>query len=92
MSNPEELRTDFNINYVKQHIELSNKLISSLVSEGKTNPFDYEYEIMTQYPEFYQDYPSLVKKLCKRDDMTMLVKMLDNLDNVMNGKSSLCKC
>ena len=45
---------------------------------GKSDSFDFELEIMTQFPDFYQAHPFLVKKLCKRDDISMLYKMLDN--------------
>ena len=56
---------------------------------GKSDLFEIELEVMTKYPEFYEGHPFLVKKLCKRDDISMLFKMLDNLDKVDNGTKSL---
>jgi hypothetical protein len=89
MSNPEELRTNFGTSNIKKHVELIRNLINKMILENKTDPFEYESEIMTQYPDFYQDYPSLVKTLCKKDDISILMKMLDSLDMVQNGNKSL---
>lgn len=78
-----------NINVIKMEVEKINLLISNLELQGKTEPFDFELEIMTQYPEFYDKYPFLVKKLCKRDDISMLYKMFDNIDKIEKGEKSM---
>lgn len=84
-----ELKTTFEILMIKQKITEINESIKKMECEGKTDSFDFELEIMTQFPDFYQAHPFLVKKLCKRDDITVLYKMLDSLQQVENGDQSL---
>lgn len=86
---PPELKTDFEVINIKQTVMQINQAIIKMEKAGKTDSFDFELEIMTQYPEFYQAHPFLVKKLCKRDDITMLFKMLDSLQAVQDGQQSL---
>jgi len=86
---PPELKTDFEVNTIKQTVTEINEAIKLMEKTGKTDAFDFELEIMTQYPDFYQAHPFLVKKLCKRDDLSMLFKMLDSLQAVQSGQQSL---
>jgi hypothetical protein len=86
---PPELKTDFNILMIKQTVTEINNAIITMEKAGKTDSFDFELEIMTQYPDFYQAHPFLVKKLCKRDEISMLYKMLDSLQSVQDGNQSL---
>ena len=44
---------------------------------------------METYPNFYQEYPFLVKKVCKKEDISMLFKMLGLLDNISKGHDNL---
>ena len=90
MSNtPEIVKTSFNTNNIKENIKNINILITTMESSGVKDPFEYELKILTDFPEFYDEYPFLVKKLCKKDDINILYKMLDNLDMVENGNKSL---
>ena len=86
---PPELKSDFEILTIKQKVTEINDAIKLMEKAGKTDSFDFELEIMTQYPDFYQAHPFLVKKLCKRDDIAMLFKMLDSLQAVQDGEKSL---
>jgi hypothetical protein len=79
----------FDLIKVKEHIRLIDAHIKKMELDGVTQAFDFELDIMTTFPEFYDSYPFLVKKLCKRDDVSMLYKMLDNLDMVEKGTKSL---
>ena len=47
--------------------------------EGVNDAFEYEMKIMETHPGFYQSNPFLVKKLCKKEDISMLYKMLESL-------------
>lgn len=86
---PPELKTVFNVVWIKKNVsDISNK-IKEMELNGVSNPFDFELNIMESYPEFYQSHPFLVKKLCKRDNLTMLYKMLEQLDQVETGQKSL---
>lgn len=89
MSNPEPLKTNFETNKIKQFVAMLDTEIKLMIKNKKTDPFEHEIEIMTNYPDFYQEYPSLVKKLCKQDDMSMLYKMLDSLESIQTGQKSL---
>lgn len=86
---PPELKSDFEVLMIKQTITEINESIKLMEKAGKTDSFEFELEIMTQYPDFYQAHPFLVKKLCKRDDIGMLFNMLDSLQSVQDGKQSL---
>ena len=83
------VRTSFNINFVKESISKINVIINDLKEKGNYNIVDHELEVMNQYPEFYQSYPFLVKKVCKGDDLNMLDIMFDNLEKVESGDKSL---
>lgn len=84
-----EIKTTYDINFIKNMVQIIQKHICALELNGVSKPFDYEMSIMEQYPEFYQSNPFLVKKLCKKDDLSMLFKMFENLDQVEHGTKSL---
>ena len=86
---PPELRTEFKVESIKKIVEEIQLIIDTMEQNGTTDPFEYEMKLMETHPEFYQSYPFLVKKLCKKEDISMLYKMLDNLNKVSNGEKSL---
>lgn len=83
------VRTTFNINFVKEYIIKINDIISNMKEKGNHNIVDHELEVLNTYPEFYQSYPFLVKKVCKGDDLGMLDTMFNNLEKVESGDKSL---
>lgn len=83
-----ELKTDFEINKIKNVVEQIKSRINSLKLNGKTDPFEFEMDIMENMPEFYSEYPFLVKKLVSGQDITYLYKMLETLNQVQNGNKS----
>ena len=90
MSEPiHEIKTTYNILMIKEFINTINGLIKTRELSGNYTAFDHELVIMESYPEFYQSHPALVKKLCKRDDISYLYKMLDNLEQIEQGNKSL---
>ena len=78
------IRTNFNLNSIKFHIDIILKYI-----KDKNNAFESELYIMETYPDFYQEYPFLVKQICKKEDLTMLYKMFGLLNNIENNKDTL---
>ncbi len=84
-----ELKTSFEILMIKENIKSIQQAINKMELEGKSDPFDFEMVIMESHPEFYQSHPFLVKKLCKRDDLSFLYQMLGNLEKVETGEKSL---
>ena len=83
------LRESFNINFVKDHIKLFKETINNMKNQGNHNIVDHELQIIEDYPEFYQSYPFLVKKVCKGDDLDMLEVMFKKLELVESGEKSL---
>lgn len=84
-----EIKTNFNILLIKENIKSIQDAISKMELEGINNPFDFELSIMESHADFYSLHPFLVKKLCKRDDISMLYKMLESLETVEQGSKSL---
>ncbi len=84
-----ELKTSFDINYIKENIKIIETKIKQIKLLGKTDAFDFELEIMSELPEFYQSHPFLVKKLCKGDDISLLYTMFENLQQVEHNTKSL---
>ena len=83
------VRKTFNLNYIKETIVKLEKLINKMKLEGNDNVLDHELEILNTYPEFYESYPFLVKKVCKGGDLNMLDTMFKNLEKVESGDKSL---
>lgn len=84
-----EVKTNFNILLIKENIKSIQDDISKMELDGVSDPFDFELSIMESHAEFYSSHPFLVKKLCKRDDISMLYKMLESLESVEQGNKSL---
>ena len=82
-------RTTFNINYIKETIIKLEELINKMKLEGNNNILDHELEILHTYPEFYESYPFLVKKVCKGGDLSMLDTMFKNLEKIESGDDTL---
>jgi hypothetical protein len=83
---PAEVRKEFNVDLIKSNVNEIQKIISQ---NPNTDPFDLELKFMESHPEFYYQYPFLVKKLCKKEDISMLFTMLTNLDQIEKGEKSL---
>lgn len=79
--NTEDIKT--NINNIKEYMN-ANK-------EKNKSHFELELDIIEKYPEFYHEYPFLVKKVCKDDNLDTLYKMLDNLAMVEKGDKSFAE-
>lgn len=74
----------------KNIIQLQTKL-KELRTMNITESFDLEMAVLNCMPEFYDNYPSIVKRLCKEEiqDNTYLYKMLELLYDVEKGDKSL---
>jgi hypothetical protein len=83
---PPEVKNEFNVEFIKSNVSEIQEIISQ---NPNTDPFDLELKFMESHAEFYQQHPFLVKKLCKKEDISMLFTMLSNLSQVENGEKSL---
>ena len=80
---------NINVDLLETNINSILEYINLLKQQKKTDVFEIEMEIMNNYPEFYENYPFLVKKLCKGDDLGILYKMIGGLKKVESGEKTL---
>jgi hypothetical protein len=82
-----------NIDEIKKNIQELEKHIKDLKTQGIINSFDLEMKLIELMPEFYDLYPSIVKRFCREDadkqDNTYLYKMLGLIEQVKTGEKSL---
>ena len=69
--------------------EKIDTILNDLKSKPHLNDKDKrEFYCMETYPDIYEEFPFLVKKLCKMDNLDMLYIMLDKIDQIKDGKVS----
>ena len=77
MLNIEEYKK--NLQYVLDYVNEINERDS----------FEIELRVMNDFPDFYEKYPFIVKKIAKKEDISMLYTMLDNIKEVQDNKTSM---
>ena len=79
------------IKSIEQNLEIFKLKLKYLRNIGIEEPFDLEMDIMNTMPEFYENFPSIVKRLCreKNQDNTYLYKMLGLIGKIEAGEKSL---
>ncbi len=67
------------------------KKVTELRNEGITDSFELELYFISNMTEYYDAYPHLIKRLCREEDQdnSFLYKMLDSLEKVNEGKTSM---
>jgi hypothetical protein len=87
------LSTDEFLKIAQEFINETKELINFDYNFNKDKlkiiEFITEIKFLKEYPELYDNYMTLVKRLCKSDDYTMLNKFIEELDKVHNGNKSL---
>jgi hypothetical protein len=80
-----------NISLVEKNLNIFTTRLQLLRTMGITDPFDLEMDIMNVMPEFYESFPSIVKRLCREEnqDNTYLYKMISLLKDIEKGEKSL---
>jgi hypothetical protein len=75
---------------IKKELLLLENKIKEFKKDGITDPFDLEMKILIDMPEFYDQYPSIVKRLCKGNlDNEYLYKMINLLEEINKGEKTL---
>ena len=76
---------------IEQNLEIFKLKLEYLRNIGIEDPFDLEMDIMNTMPDFYENFPSIVKRLCreKNQDNTYLYKMISLLKDVEKGNKNL---
>jgi len=82
------LRDDFKIVNIQEKVKQIQHRVAELKKQGTVEEMELENKIYDEIPEFYDEYPFLVKKIISGGDISFLYKMLSTLDNVQNGKKS----
>jgi len=79
------------IELIEKQLESVLKRLKVLRNMGIKDPFDLEMDFMNNMSEFYEEYPSIIKRLCREEiqDNTYLYKMLNLLKKVEEGNISL---
>ena len=82
------LKDDFKTTDIKTMVKQIQNRIVELKKQGVVEDYDIESKLYEDLPEFYDEYPFLVKKLVSGGDMSVLYRMLDTLESVQKGKKS----
>ena len=85
----EEVKKDFNIQGIKDMINIIKNDLNIYDKHNNKTVFEKECYILEKYNDFYENHKHLVKRLCKKEDMSFLNKMFKELENVQTGKKSL---
>jgi hypothetical protein len=76
---------------IREQVIIVQNEVNRLKKTGLKDPFDLEMKILDWNPEFYDSYPSLVKRLCKDEELdnTYLYKMLDLIEDIQKGEKTM---
>ena len=74
---------------LKTDIELIKSKITECKNKNITDSFDIEMKLLQELPEQYNQYPWLIKRLCKSSNDEILNKFLEELEHVAKGDKSL---
>lgn len=73
----------------RQVVEQMLQDITDKTKNLKTS-LDKELYLMDNYPEYYTEYPFLIKKLCKvykdKENLQLLFLLVDKMDSINSGK------
>lgn len=67
---------------IKKDVALIYANIDTIKNQGIKKNFDIEMKFLNDYPELYDKYPFLVKKIISGKDLDVLDKMLSSLDKI----------
>ncbi len=81
--------SDIDVNHIKNSIAIIKKFVSDHDKIGITNPSDLQILFTKAHPEIYKKYATVVKTICRKDDLTILNKMIKSLEQVNKGKKTM---
>ena len=76
---------------------ITRQIITDIINKVETDntldtPLDKELFVMKTFPTLYEEYPFLLKKLCKvindEENLNMLYLLIDRMDAISSGKES----
>ena len=85
-----EIRENFNVPFLRIMVTQIAEFASEKRKQN-VEPLDIEMELIEKYPDFYNEYPFIIKKIIKGDDLAMLDVFFRQLEQVQSGNKSLEK-
>lgn len=70
---------------MKKVVDIIKFNVDMIKAEGLEDPFQIELQYLERYPEDYDKYPFLVKKIISGEGREVLDKMLESLSKIENG-------
>ena len=70
---------------IKKSVESIKLNIDLIKSEGVSGNFEIELAFLERFPDLYDKFPFLVKKIISGENLEMLEKMLASIDNISKG-------
>ena len=58
-------------------------------NDERVKPMSLKHYTIAAHPHIYDKYATVVKTICRKDDLTFLDKMIKSLEQVDNGKKSM---
>jgi hypothetical protein len=76
---------------VRNKVNTIIQKVAELRKSGISDSFELEMYFIENMTEFYENYPHLIKRLCREEnqDNSFLYKMLDSLEQVNTGNKSM---
>lgn len=81
--------SDIDVNHIKQSIATIKKFVADHEKIGIKNPSDLQILFSKAHQSIYDKYATVVKTICRKDDLTFLDKMIQSLEQVDKGKKSM---
>jgi hypothetical protein len=80
---------NFNIDQIKKDVELIKKCVAQGEKEGITSHILLENKVFEDHHDIYEKYPWIVKHISKKRDMKYLNKMIEALEKVSKGETTV---
>lgn len=81
--------SDIDVNHIKKSVTTIKKFVNDHEKIGINNPSDLQILFTKAHPEIYKKYATVVKTICRKDDLTFLDKMIESLEQVDKGKKTM---
>lgn len=70
---------------MKKVVDIIKFNVAMIKAEGIEDTFQIELQYLERYPDDYDKYPFLIKKIISGEGMDVLDKMLESLSKIENG-------
>jgi len=85
-----EIRENFNVPFLRTMVTQISEFVTDKRRQN-VESLDIEMALIEKYPDFYNEYPFIIKKIVKGDDLAMLDVFFKQLEQVQSGNKSLEK-